>query len=112
LSLDRRYAFHTSSTFDTPPVTELIQLPEHKIIRVLEDNSQLRARIKALKIRPAEFLKIDIGNGLVMDAWMIKPGDFDPSKSTRFLSGSTENLILRQFLTSGRGSRYVSSGYC
>jgi len=80
LSLDRRYAFHTSSTFDTPPVTELIQLPEHKIIRVLEDNSQLRARIKALKIRPAEFLKIDIGNGLVMDAWMIKPGDFDPSK--------------------------------
>jgi len=80
LSLDGRYAFHTSSTFDTPPVTELIQLPEHKIIRVLEDNSQLRARIEAMKFRPAEFLQIDTGNGLVMDAWMIKPKDFDPTK--------------------------------
>jgi len=80
LSPDGRYAFHTSSTFDIPPVTELIQLPEHKTIRVLEDNGQLRARIEAMKFPPVEFLQIDIGNGVVMDAWMIKPRDFDPGK--------------------------------
>jgi len=80
LSPDGRYAFHTRSTFDSPPVTELIQLPEHKTIRVLEDNGQLRARIEAMKIKPVEFLQIDIGDGVVMDAWMIKPRDFDPQK--------------------------------
>ncbi|MBC7364891.1 MAG: DPP IV N-terminal domain-containing protein [Candidatus Aminicenantes bacterium] len=80
LSPDGHYAFHTSSTFDTPPVTELIQLPEHKIIRVLEDNRQLRAKFEAMKFPPVEFLKLDIGNGVVMDAWMIKPRDFNPAK--------------------------------
>ena len=80
LSPDGRYAFHTSSTFDTPPATELIQLPEHKTIRVLEDNSQLRARIEGMKFPPVEFLQIDIGDGVVMDAWMIKPRDFNPGK--------------------------------
>ncbi len=27
-----------------------------------------------------EFVQLDIGNGVSMDAWMIKPKDFDPSK--------------------------------
>jgi len=80
LSPDGRYAFHTSSTFDPPPVTELILLPEHKTMRILEDNGQLRARLEAMKLRPVEFLQIDIGDGVIMDAWMIKPGDFDPEK--------------------------------
>jgi dipeptidyl-peptidase-4 len=30
--------------------------------------------------QPTEFLKLDIGNGVVMDAWMIKPRDFDSTK--------------------------------
>ncbi len=80
LSPDGRYAFHSSSTFDTPPVTELIQLPEHKTTRVLEDNGQLRARLEAMKLKPVEFLPIAIGDGVVMDAWMIKPSDFNPEK--------------------------------
>ena len=80
LSPDGRYAFHSSSTFDTPPVTELIQLPEHKTTRVLEDNGQLRARLEAMKLKPGEFLPIAIGDGVVMDAWMIKPSDFNPEK--------------------------------
>jgi dipeptidyl-peptidase-4 len=30
--------------------------------------------------RPTEFFKIDIGGGVVMDAWMLKPRDFDPAR--------------------------------
>lgn len=79
-SPDHRWAFHTWSTFDTPPVTELVHLPDHRVARVLEDNALLAASVKPFITRPTEFLKLDIGNGVVMDAWMIKPRDFDPRK--------------------------------
>ncbi len=78
-SPDARWAFHTYSTFDTPPVTELVELPEHRVVRTLEDNDALRVRADSWITEPTEFLQLDIGGGVVMDAWMIKPRDFDPS---------------------------------
>ena len=79
-SPDSRWAFHTWSTFNKPPVTDLLQVPEHRSVRVLEDNATPAARVKPLIAQPAEFLQLDIGGGVVMDAWMIKPRDFDPAK--------------------------------
>jgi dipeptidyl-peptidase-4 len=79
-SPDVKWAFHTYSSFDTPPVTELVQLPEHRAIRVLEGNDELRERAESLISGPTEFLQLDIGGGVVLDAWMIKPRDFDPSR--------------------------------
>ena len=79
-SPDARWAFHTYSTFDTPPVTELVGLPEHRVIRVFEDNRELRKKMESLLSRPTEFFQLDIGGGVVMDAWMIKPSNFDPSR--------------------------------
>jgi dipeptidyl-peptidase 4 len=79
-SPDGRWAFHTYSTFDTPPITELVQLSEHRVVRVLEDNQALRAKIQPLIARPTEFCQLEIGNGVVLDAWMIKPSDFDASR--------------------------------
>jgi dipeptidyl-peptidase-4 len=78
-SPDAKWAFHTYSTFDTPPVTELVQLPEHRVVRVLEDNKELRNKMESLISQPTEFFQLEI-DGVVMDAWMIKPGDFDPSR--------------------------------
>jgi len=79
-SPDAKWAFHTYSTFDTPPVTELVQLPEHRVVRVLEDNKELRQKMESLISQPTEFFQLEIGGGVVMDAWMIKPRDFDPSR--------------------------------
>ena len=79
-SPDLRWAFHTYSTFDTPPVTTLISLPDHRVVRILEDNAEVRRRAEATISHPAEFPELDIGDGVVMDAWMIKPRDFDPSR--------------------------------
>jgi dipeptidyl-peptidase-4 len=78
-SPDASWAFHTYSTFDTPPVTELVQLPGHRVVRVLEDNDEVRVRAESLISGPTEFLQLDIGDGVELDAWMIKPRDFDPS---------------------------------
>jgi dipeptidyl-peptidase-4 len=79
-SPDTGWAFHTYSDFDTPPVIELVRLPEHRVVRVLEDNQELRTKMEPLISQPTEFYQLEIGDGVVMDAWMIKPGDFDPTK--------------------------------
>lgn len=79
-SPDARWAFHTYSTFDQPPVTDLVALSDHKSVRVLERNDALRERMKPLLTQPTEFLRLDLGGGVVVDAWMIKPPGFDPSK--------------------------------
>ncbi len=79
-SPDRKWAFHTRSTFDSPPVIDLVELSEHRSVRVLEDNAECRRRVSPLISQPTEFLKLDIGDGVVMDAWMIKPRDFDSKK--------------------------------
>ncbi|MBL8798452.1 MAG: DPP IV N-terminal domain-containing protein [Planctomycetia bacterium] len=79
-SPDRRWAFHTYSTFDKPPVVDLVQLSDHRSVRILEANEPVQKRASTLISRPTEFLKLDIGNGVVLDAWMIKPRDFDEKK--------------------------------
>ena len=79
-SPDANWAFHTFSTLDTPPVVSLIKLPDHHVVRVLEDNSVLREQMKSLVSHPSEFLKLDIGDGVSLDAWIMKPKDFDELK--------------------------------
>ena len=79
-SPDARWAFHTYSDFDTPPVTELVRLPEHRVVRVLEDNQALRDKMAPLITQPTEFFQLEVDGGVEMDAWMIKPKGFDPSK--------------------------------
>ncbi len=74
------WAIHTISTFDSPPKIDLVHLPDHKSVRVLEDNAAVRERIKPLIVRPTEFVQLDIGNGINMDAWIITPRVFDASK--------------------------------
>jgi dipeptidyl-peptidase-4 len=80
LSPDARWAVHTYSTFTTPPVVELISLPNHPVVRVLADNRKLREKLAALKQPATEFLKLDIGGGVSLHAWCMKPPELDPSR--------------------------------
>ena len=79
ISPDTHWAVHTYSTFDTPPVGELVSLPDHKVARVLVENRKLREKVAALKLPRTEFLNVDVGGGISLDAWCIKPPDLDPS---------------------------------
>jgi dipeptidyl-peptidase-4 len=80
VSRDGRWAIHTYSTFDTPAVTELVRLPGHETVRVLADNTGLGSKVTALARQPVEFFRVDIGDGVLLDAWCMKPPDFDPGK--------------------------------
>ncbi|MFZ0864985.1 MAG: S9 family peptidase [Candidatus Sulfotelmatobacter sp.] len=80
VSPDLHWAIHTYSTFDSPPVTDLVHLLDQKVQRVLEDNAKLRSNAKDLVSEPTEFLRLDIGDGVTLDGWLMKPRDFDPGK--------------------------------
>ena len=79
-SPDTKWAIHSFSTLNTPPRYELIEVETHRVVKVLEDNSEIAERMNSLGCQPAEFLKLDIGNGIEFDAWMLKPKDFDSTK--------------------------------
>ncbi|MBL7995295.1 S9 family peptidase [bacterium] len=80
ISPNAKYAIHTYSTIDEPATIELINLPKHKTLRVIQDNAEMKKNLSAIKRRPTEFFKIDIGKNLTLDGWMIKPFDFDSTK--------------------------------
>ena len=80
ISPNGEWAFHNYSSFDVPPVFEVVHLPDHRVVRNTADNSPLAERVKPLSGGPAEFVKVDAGNGLMVDAWLLKPPNFDPAK--------------------------------
>ncbi len=80
VSPDGRWAFHTWSAFDQPPVTELISLPGHRQVRVLTDNKKLKEQLAGLKQPATEFFRVPVAEGVELDAWCIKPPDFDVAK--------------------------------
>ncbi|HYO45182.1 MAG TPA: S9 family peptidase [Gemmatimonadota bacterium] len=74
------WAFHVLSSFGTPPITDLVRLPDHRVQRVLAANQTYRDKIAALDRGPVEFFRVDQGDGVMLDGWIMKPPDFDPSK--------------------------------
>ena len=79
-SPDGRWAVHTWSRFDQPPRTELVSLPDHRSVRVLQENARLKERLASLTRPSSEFLRVPVGSGVELDAWCLRPPDFDPAK--------------------------------
>ena len=80
VSADARWAIHTFSSFHEPPIIDLISLPDHRVVKVLVDNARLRRALDSLTLGETSFFQVDIGDGVVLDGWMIKPSHFDPQK--------------------------------
>ena len=74
-----RWAVHSFSNSVTPPVIDMVSFPKHKSVRIIEDNAEAKAKYQALGLQPKEFVKVKSGD-LMLDACMIKPKNFDPSK--------------------------------
>ncbi len=80
ISQDSHWAIHTQSAFGKPPAIDLVSLPDHKSIRMLQDNAELQEKISVIEKSEVEFFRVDIGDGVLLDGWCIKPPDFDPQK--------------------------------
>ncbi|MGH7530655.1 MAG: S9 family peptidase [Gemmatimonadales bacterium] len=75
-----RYAVHTYSRFGVPPTIDLVSLPDHRVLRTLVDNATLQARVARLRLGTHEFTTVDIGGGVRLNAYLIKPPGFDPGR--------------------------------
>jgi dipeptidyl-peptidase-4 len=80
ISPNAAWAVHTYSSFDTPPVTDIVALPSHRSARTLVTNARLRSAVASLVQPPVEFLKVTTGDGATLDGWMLRPRNFDPAR--------------------------------
>ena len=80
ISPDGRHAFHRFSSFDNPGIRELVSLPDHHSVAVIEDNAALKKNLAALVQPPVEYFKVNAGDDLLVDGYMLKPPAFDPSR--------------------------------
>ena len=80
ISPDAKYAFHTFSSINDPGLRELVALPDHKLVRASSDSTEYKKKIAQFLTPPAEFFKVDAGDGVMVDGWIIKPPNFDPKK--------------------------------
>jgi dipeptidyl-peptidase-4 len=80
ISPDCHWAFHSVSTFDSPGQSDLVSLPDHKVVRVLNDNAAEKAKVGPLIAGRTEMVHIPVGHDTTIDGWLIKPSHFDPSK--------------------------------
>jgi dipeptidyl-peptidase-4 len=72
-------ALHTHSRVDRPARSELVRLPGHEPVRVLESNDELARTLAPLLAAPTEFLELELEPGVELDAWLVRPRGFDPS---------------------------------
>jgi len=75
-----KYAIHNFSSFGVPPVVELVKLPSHEVVRTLADNAELRHRLGLLRKGPSKFVRVDAGNGNMLDGVVMYPAGFDSTR--------------------------------
>jgi dipeptidyl-peptidase-4 len=91
----------TYSSIGTPPVTRLRRVADGGEVRVLEDNAELAGKLEGLDLREPEFFTVQADDGSALNAWIIKPRDFDP--------GKTYPLLL--YVYGGPGSQTVRDSW-
>jgi dipeptidyl-peptidase-4 len=80
LSPDGKYAIHSFSSANQPPIHQLVTLPQHKTVQVLIDNEQYSQQVASFGLPEVEFFKVTTSDGVEMDGRIIKPRDFDQKK--------------------------------
>jgi dipeptidyl-peptidase-4 len=101
ISPSGRFAVHTYSRFGVPPVVTLVSLPDHRVLRTLVDNATLKTKVQGLRLGATEFRQVDIGSGVRLNAWFIKPPNFD----------STSRYPVLFFVYGGPGSQTVTDAW-
>ncbi len=76
-----RYAIETWSGLGNPPVVRLVRLPGNQVIRTLVDNERLRGRVAQLRRGAVEWLSIPTEDGSKMPGMLLKPADFDSTRT-------------------------------
>lgn len=102
-----KFARHSYSSAGVPTVTNLISLPDHQVIKTFVSNDRLKKQVAKIKRNPVEFFEITTDEGIALDAYMIKPTDFDPNKKYPVLFHVYGEPWGQTVLDSWGGSNYL-----
>jgi dipeptidyl-peptidase 4 len=95
-----KYYIDTYSNANTPP-TYAICSADGKQIRMLENNSALADKLKGYNTNPKELFMFKTSEGVELNAWMIKPVNFDEKKKYPvflvFYGGPGRNMVTNSF---------------
>lgn len=80
MSANGQWAIHSHSRFDQPTQKRLIQVDNHQQRQLLMDNKSLIQKLAKLSQPSHEFFQVNAQDGLVLDGYLIRPADFDPTK--------------------------------
>ncbi len=107
VSPDATHAWHTYSNISTPPTIDLVRLPTHATVRTVVTNEKLKAKVAALRRGTTEFVKVPIDSGVVLNAYVMKPADFDPAKKYPILFQVYGGPGSQTVLDAWGGSQYL-----
>ncbi|MCW3104118.1 MAG: dipeptidyl aminopeptidase/acylaminoacyl peptidase [Bacteroidetes bacterium] len=95
-----KYYIDIFSSANTPPVYSIVNA-EGKLVRVLENNVALAAKIQEYETSPKELFMFKTSEGVELNAWMIKPTNFNPNKKypvfLTFYGGPGRNMVNNAF---------------
>ncbi|MBR1668894.1 MAG: S9 family peptidase [Bacteroidaceae bacterium] len=95
-----QYYLNRYSNLTTPPVYTLCNA-SGKVLKTVEDNADLKARLSSLPFGKAEIISVNTMDGIQLNGWMVKPKNFDASKKYP--------VLMYQY--SGPGSQSVHNSY-
>jgi len=75
-----KFYIHRNSS-SISPTYESLHRSNGDQVRVMNDNKGLAEALKDYRLSPKEFIQIPNGQGTLLNAYMIKPQDFDPNKT-------------------------------
>lgn len=101
-SFSSNYAYYVNrySNANTP-LQITVYDAKGKQLRTLQDNAALKNVLSEYAYGKKEFLKVRTASDIELNAWMVKPADFDPAKKYPVLmvqySGPNSQQVLDQF---------------
>ena len=91
--------YHSSAT--EPLMVTLHKTPDGELVRILEDNQKLRQKLETVNLNTKEFFTIPTEDTIQLNAYMIKPADFDPTQEYPVLmyvyGGPGNQTVLNNF---------------
>lgn len=80
ISPNGKWAAHNFSSFGNVPKFDFVNLTNKTVIRTVVDNAELQTKLDKLRKGQSEFFQVEIGGGVSLDGFMMKPPNFDPNK--------------------------------
>ncbi len=100
-SSNKNYYVNSFSNTKTPPLYQVFNSKNGKLLKTIEDNSELKNKFNEYKLPMKEFFTFTTVDGSLLNGWMIKPPNFNPEKQYPLLmiqySGPGSQSVLDQW---------------